>query len=187
MVPDKALDLCNREIELDPGDALAVASRGETYRRMRRYDEALADFNRAIEVNPGYAQAVASRGETYRRMRRYDEALADFSRAIELDPDDSRAIATRGHTYWKVKRYDEALADLNRVVESTPATPGPSPGAVRSTRPCSGTTKPWPTSVGPSSSTPARRARTGPSPPAAGTYLLLNRDDEALADLQPGH
>lgn len=49
---DKALDLCNREIELDPGDALAVANRGETYQRMRRYDEALADFNRAVELNP---------------------------------------------------------------------------------------------------------------------------------------
>jgi hypothetical protein len=41
---DKALADLNRAIELDPGDALDIASRGETYRLMERYEEALADF-----------------------------------------------------------------------------------------------------------------------------------------------
>jgi tetratricopeptide (TPR) repeat protein len=38
-----------------PGDARAIVRRGETYRRMERYEEALADLNRAIELNPGDA------------------------------------------------------------------------------------------------------------------------------------
>src|SRR5258708_31861676 len=59
---DKALADLNRAIELDPADALDIASRGETYRRMERYEEALADFSRAIELNPGYTSAIASRG-----------------------------------------------------------------------------------------------------------------------------
>jgi hypothetical protein len=41
---EKALADLNRAIELDPADALDIASRGDTYRRMERYDEALADF-----------------------------------------------------------------------------------------------------------------------------------------------
>jgi tetratricopeptide (TPR) repeat protein len=32
--------------------AWAIASRGETYRLMKRYDEALADLNRAIKLDP---------------------------------------------------------------------------------------------------------------------------------------
>ena len=68
---DKALADLNRAIELDPADALDIASRGETYRLMGRYEEALADLNRAIELNPGYASAIASRGETYRPMKRH--------------------------------------------------------------------------------------------------------------------
>ena len=50
---DEALADFSRAIELDPGNAWAIASRGETYRLMGRYDEALADFNRAIELDPG--------------------------------------------------------------------------------------------------------------------------------------
>src|SRR5258708_6769476 len=66
---DKAL------ADLNPADAVAIASRGEAYRRMERYDEALADFNRAIELNPGYTSAIASRGQVYQAMQRYEEAL----------------------------------------------------------------------------------------------------------------
>ncbi len=72
---DKALADLNRAIELDPADALDIASRGETYRRMERYEEALADFSRAIELNPGYTSAIASRGQVYQAMQRYEEAL----------------------------------------------------------------------------------------------------------------
>jgi tetratricopeptide (TPR) repeat protein len=62
---DKALADLSRDIELDPGYAHAVASRGEIYRRLERYEEALGDFSRAIELNPGDASALANRGSTY--------------------------------------------------------------------------------------------------------------------------
>lgn len=84
---DKALDLCNRDIELDPGQKSqdwAIASRGDTYRQMKKYDQALADFNRAIELDPGEYWAIGRRGRTYRQMRRYGKALADIKRAFKL-------------------------------------------------------------------------------------------------------
>jgi tetratricopeptide (TPR) repeat protein len=43
---DEALAQCNRDIGLNPGDALAFVRRGETYRRLKRYGEALADLKR---------------------------------------------------------------------------------------------------------------------------------------------
>src|SRR5215510_989228 len=46
---DEALAEFNRAIELDPGNARAIAHRGEIYREMQRYDEALADLSRAID------------------------------------------------------------------------------------------------------------------------------------------
>jgi tetratricopeptide (TPR) repeat protein len=114
---DEALADFTRAIELDPEDAGAIVSRGETYRAMERYDEALADFTRAIELDPEDAGAIASRGETYRLMGRYDEALADLARAIELDPTSDWAIGSRGQTYRLMGRHDEALADLTRAIE----------------------------------------------------------------------
>jgi tetratricopeptide (TPR) repeat protein len=112
LINDAALDRTNLVV--------AHEERGETFRLMERYDEALADFNRAIELDPGRTWAIAGRGETYMAMERYDEALADFNRAIELDPGYAWAIGSRGQTHLAMERYGEALADLNRAIELDP-------------------------------------------------------------------
>ena len=82
--PQAALADLNQAIELDPADASAIARRGETYRRMERYDEALADLNRAIELEPDNAWAIQRRYYAYRRIGRYGKALADFKRYVQL-------------------------------------------------------------------------------------------------------
>ncbi len=97
--------------------AIGFAWRGQTYRLMKRYEEALQDFNRAIELDSNYAWAIARRGEAYRLMKRYEEALLDFTHAIELDPGSDWAIASRGQTYQSMERYEEALLDFNRAIE----------------------------------------------------------------------
>jgi tetratricopeptide (TPR) repeat protein len=108
----------------EPGYAPTLVSRGEAYKLMRRYEEALADFNRAIELNPGYARAIADRGDTYQRVRRYGEALADLDRAIGLDPSKDWAIASRGETYLAMRRYGEALGHWpRRSASSSGGTP----------------------------------------------------------------
>ncbi|NJN86577.1 MAG: tetratricopeptide repeat protein [Leptolyngbyaceae cyanobacterium SL_7_1] len=99
---------------------IALGWRGETYRLMKRYEEALQDFNRAIELDPEYAWAIAHRGVTYRVIKRYDEALRDLNCAIELDPKYDWAIANRGETYRLMKRYEEALQDFDRAIELNP-------------------------------------------------------------------
>ena len=42
----------NQAIELNPQDQWAIASRGETYRLMGHYDNALTDFNHVIALWP---------------------------------------------------------------------------------------------------------------------------------------
>jgi hypothetical protein len=41
-------------IELAPDDALVLACRGDTFRLLGRYAEALADLTRAAELGPGH-------------------------------------------------------------------------------------------------------------------------------------
>ncbi|MBD2576775.1 ATP-binding protein [Oscillatoria sp. FACHB-1406] len=100
--------------------AVALGWRGETYRLMERYEDALKDLDKAIELDPKYDWAIARRGNTYRLMKRYEDALADFNRAIELDPEYKWAIAQRGETYRLMERYEDALADYNRAIELDP-------------------------------------------------------------------
>ncbi|MEH2090540.1 tetratricopeptide repeat protein, partial [Nostoc sp.] len=111
--------LQNSGIELK-WQPIALGWRGQTYRLMERYPEALQDFDCAIKLDPKYDWAIARRGETYRSMERYPEALEDFDRAIELDPKDDWAITSRGQTYQSMERYPEALEDFDRAIELNP-------------------------------------------------------------------
>ncbi|MFC0435687.1 tetratricopeptide repeat protein [Kutzneria buriramensis] len=94
--------------------------RGETYQKMKRFDEAIADFNKAVELNPKYQWAFAMRGETYRIMKRFDDAIADFNKAVELNPKYGWAYGSRGQAYQATGRNDEAIADFTRAIECTP-------------------------------------------------------------------
>ena len=99
---------------------IGLAWRGEVYRLMGCYEEALIDFDKAVELDPAYAWAIASRGETYQSVERYEEALKDLDKALELAPTYSWAIAERGITHRLMKRYKEALKDFDRAIELNP-------------------------------------------------------------------
>ncbi|MFB2919719.1 tetratricopeptide repeat protein [Aerosakkonema funiforme] len=103
-------------IPQNPNNAKAFAQRGESYRQMKRYPEALADFNRAIALSPNYAWAYAHRGVVYRRLLRYEEAWADFNKAIELKPDYAWAYAYRGVMCSIANRYAEAVVEFDRAI-----------------------------------------------------------------------
>ncbi|WP_445637231.1 Tetratricopeptide repeat protein [Nostoc sp. DSM 114161] len=96
---------------------IALGWRGETYRLMKRYPEALQDFDRAIELDPKYDWALAHRGKTFCLMERYPEALEDFDRAIELNPKSDWALTHRGETYRSMESYPEAIEDFDRAIE----------------------------------------------------------------------
>ncbi|MBD3561261.1 tetratricopeptide repeat protein [Planktothrix sp. FACHB-1355] len=103
-------------IAQNPNNAKTFAQRGESYRQMKRYPEALADFNRAIALSPNYAWAYAHRGVVYRRLLRYEEAWADFNKAIELKPDYAWAYAYRGVMCSIANRYAEAVVEFDRAI-----------------------------------------------------------------------
>jgi tetratricopeptide (TPR) repeat protein len=75
----------NRQLASVSHSSSTDIERGETYRLMGRYDEAIAGYTRAIDLDTTRAWVVAERGETYQLMERCDEAIADFNRAIDLD------------------------------------------------------------------------------------------------------
>jgi tetratricopeptide (TPR) repeat protein len=92
------------------------AFKGESYRAMRRYEEALADFDRAIALNEQSAWIFAGRGQIYWLMRRYEEALADFDQALSLGGKSAWIFAERGQTYRLMGRYEQALADFDQAL-----------------------------------------------------------------------
>jgi tetratricopeptide (TPR) repeat protein len=74
--PDRALELFDRAVELDPSSIGALSSRGWFSINQRRDDLALVDFERVVALNPTHKQGHLHLAQIYRRA-------GDARRAIE--------------------------------------------------------------------------------------------------------
>jgi lipoprotein NlpI len=71
--------------------ALVHLQRGAMYRRLGKFELALADFTMSIHYDPKSALAYTGRGNAHRGLHQVDEAIEDHSKAIELDPNYAEA------------------------------------------------------------------------------------------------
>lgn len=78
----------NAVLSDSPTDSIALTNRGNVYRRLGLFDNALDDLNASIEANPGYVVAFAERGDVYLRQGLFDRAMQDFVTALEWGYDD---------------------------------------------------------------------------------------------------
>jgi tetratricopeptide (TPR) repeat protein len=61
----------------------SYVKRGDSYLKLAKLDDALADYNKVIADNSKYAAAFNGRGHITLRGD-YTRAIADYSRAVEL-------------------------------------------------------------------------------------------------------
>ncbi len=89
----KAIEECDKALSLHPNLMPALINRGNVFRSMGRYDQAVADYTLAIESalpsdiavgNP--AIAYLNRALTYLDMGKSDLAKMDCEKAIGIDP-----------------------------------------------------------------------------------------------------
>ena len=66
--------------------SFAFMQRGSMYRRLEKYELALADFDQALRYDPTSAGAHTGRGNALRHLGRLDEAIAAHTEAIRLEP-----------------------------------------------------------------------------------------------------
>ena len=88
---DKAIKFCNKAISLSPDDwilSLTYNTRGEAYRLLKNYRQALDDYNKAIQINSGNASFYQNRGKCYDALGDKEKARADFAKAKELGWED---------------------------------------------------------------------------------------------------
>jgi adenylate cyclase len=105
---DRALELAEKAVHLDPRLPQARAQLGHVLLYKRQHDAAIAEFERAFALNPNYidyryAQVLMYAGEPARAI----EVLEANTR---LDPFQPLMYATNflGHANYSLKRYGEA-------------------------------------------------------------------------------
>lgn len=58
--------------------------RGMIYRKLKQYQEAIADFNRALEIDPYDWRSLIARADIYNEQKDFNNAILDYTRALSL-------------------------------------------------------------------------------------------------------
>jgi serine/threonine protein kinase/Flp pilus assembly protein TadD len=125
---DRALQMFNRAIEIDPGFAMAYAGKADTtayaymYFGKNEVDLEMADdaSMKALELAPDLAEAHTSRGSALSLQERYKEAEEAFETAIQLDPKLFEAHYFYGRCCWQQSKLHEAAEHFQRASEVRP-------------------------------------------------------------------
>ena len=112
--------LINSEGGSDDARSMVHLQRGSMYRRLGKFELALADFTMSIQYDPKSADAYTGRGNAYRGLHKFDEAIADHSEAIKLQPKNASAYNNRGNVWRDKDENQRAIADYNAAIKLDP-------------------------------------------------------------------
>jgi tetratricopeptide (TPR) repeat protein len=98
----------------------AYTYRGVAFRKLKKYDESLADLKQAIRLWPKNSRACLERGLIYTEIGFYYQAIADFNRAIKINPKYMEAFYHRAEAYEKLTELERALEDYEQAIELKP-------------------------------------------------------------------
>ncbi len=140
----ETLNNCNKALEIEPNNIIALNFKTLSLLYIRRYDEALECSNKVIELNPNDAIAWMNKGLIFQDLKRDDESLECWKKSIEVNDvhvsmglskkdkfffnsigyDNSvlsriiiAKLASKGMAFGFLKRFDEALECSNKALE----------------------------------------------------------------------
>lgn len=117
---EKALELLNKSIDINPNFAGYYSNRANIYSDKKDNTNALLDYNKAISLSQKDGLIYYNRGSVYLDMDKYDEALKDFKLAQKYGFEDSDFYQNLGSAYKGLKKYDDALKSFNKAIELNP-------------------------------------------------------------------
>lgn len=116
---DKAIDLCQQQLQLDPNYAPAMGMLASAYFDVGRKPEAKELLKRSIETNPNKPQPYIAAGGVYWKYNLKKEAKAAFAKALELD-NSAECHFRIGLAYLMSCAHKEAANCFDQAVPNAP-------------------------------------------------------------------
>jgi len=117
---DRAIEMFNEAIRLNPRDAVTFYNRANSYYNKNDYVRSIADDDEAIRLDPTFADAYNDRGDSYDNLGNPQRAIADYDEAIRLNPSDADFYYNRGIANGHRREYDRAIADYGTALRLDP-------------------------------------------------------------------
>jgi tetratricopeptide (TPR) repeat protein len=117
---DRAINLFQRALKIDPDFVLARYDLAVTYRGMGEVDKAIAEYEKALKINPRFPEALSNLGGQYFRKGNVKQAAAHFRKAIEVYPNFIQALSNLGAALNKLGQSKQALPHLKKALGLDP-------------------------------------------------------------------
>ena len=126
-----ALPVCQKILELDPGNAWAQDCLGWSYFAKNELPQAQAAFDKAVAANPQGTLSRFRLAHTHRLQGHYEEAIKTLRQIQKVDPSDSSVFYDIGVVYEQMgdrQKARESFTRFRREVETQWKKTLPEPG-----------------------------------------------------------
>ena len=118
-----ALRQAHRQIERNPSNRHALATRAHLLAEQGRHTQALADLERLVQLAPDQASAWFNLGYVQELLNDLPAAAESFAQAVTIEPNMDRAWYGLGLCHIRQGQWDEAVSALQRTTELQPMSP----------------------------------------------------------------
>src|SRR5262249_11085003 len=126
--PQRAVELCDRALALDPDFALAHAARSKAlfriYTRTKSpevFSQAEEASQRAIQLNPGLLEARLAPAQMLRGAARSAESIEEVGEILKINPDWDEAHRHLASAYLEAGDLNRAVASARTAIELRPS------------------------------------------------------------------
>ncbi|MBU1238431.1 tetratricopeptide repeat protein, partial [Myxococcota bacterium] len=117
----KAIAYATKAITLDHNNrSYGLNTRGLLYRKIERYDLALADYNEVLGLRPNWSTGFNNRALVYIAMGRVDLAIADYKKAFALNPKLRSYSYNLSTLYFSMGDMEKAYAYIKKSLALNP-------------------------------------------------------------------
>jgi tetratricopeptide (TPR) repeat protein len=109
---DEAVALSERELAINPTDAMALSQLGDAYGRASKNDEAIAALQKSMWLNPYYSGPYLLLGRAYMKKGQPATAEGMLRRAIQYDPNNRTAHYLLAQLLQQTGRTEEAKREF---------------------------------------------------------------------------
>jgi tetratricopeptide (TPR) repeat protein len=123
--PDKALEMFQKALEIEPRLAIAYQNMAVIYRGKGDLESAKRMIEKAIELRPDDDVFAMVLGAILGEQKKYDEAIQVLTKSLEANPRSATLRTQLGVSYFDAGREGEALRELSAAQKLDPLLPDP--------------------------------------------------------------
>jgi tetratricopeptide (TPR) repeat protein len=115
---DTLLELCNKKLEANPGNAKALFIRASLLLKRQNYKAAADDYQELVRQNPNDVNALYNAGCAYEKLQEWDLAISFFSAVLKIDPNNASSAYARASCLNYKGNFDQAIEDYERALQT---------------------------------------------------------------------